>query len=172
MKNFREGFFLIDFLIYLGLLAFISLILMQLTVSTIFNNKWNFPIASSLCLLNSFDILSADLKQAPSLLNHWKKITDRELIWTSGDTDIGWRVKNDILLRIHGMFNMSRDQWTKKTKSIASTGVRSIHFDIEKKKIDNNYYITLVSWHMESSHNLISFPLLHRSVALENKVLL
>lgn len=172
MRKLRSGFLLVEFLIYLALLSLLSLLLMNITVSTVFNDKRKLPTAALLSLLNSFDLVAADIKKAPTLLSQWKKITEQELIWSSENEDIGWRLKKNILIRKHGVFDKYENHWIRYTKSVASAGIKALHFDIEKKQINKKYYVTMVSWQVESEQNLVDPAFLRRSVMLENKIII
>jgi hypothetical protein len=115
----RKGFMLMEFLIYLALFTVIMLALMGM-VAQLWIPAMSYTKKQScrIDLVTAHDCFMRDVKNAKAEKTSWKIISSNTLIFTAGDHDIGWTVKEGDLIRIEGTFNVKKATWQKATKSL------------------------------------------------------
>ena len=117
----RNGFSLLEFLIYFTLLSFLATTIFSWLARShhILKNRSK-QAAGLLQLYAAHDVLVRDLHAAPALREHWKKIDTKELVWCAGEYDVGWRLEGKKLLRLQGHYDAGQQQWKKKRKSVVA----------------------------------------------------
>lgn len=167
-KRVVAGFLLLESLIYLALSSFFFLVLFQFIVATYGNYKkiqhYNSNISS---LYSAADLIIKDLQSASSDINTWQKITDSSIVWKSKSHDIGWFLKNKKLYRVEGQYNLSRDNFSNKIKSLAANNIHSLLFKINNSKQKTCDLIT-ITIEMFILGKLVK---VQRSVAINNGLL-
>lgn len=123
----KQGFSMVEFLIYFCLLAMLSMLLMDFAVSLHTRiaqlGKKN---AAYVALSAAHDSFAYALKTSPSDLSRWKKIEKNEHIWcVENDSDIGWKFENGSLLRLEGEYNQHAQAWQRVTKSLTANNLVS-----------------------------------------------
>ncbi len=120
----KNGFSLLEFLVYFMLLSFLATTIFSWLAHSHHTLKNRSRQATELLqLYAAHDVLVRDLRAAPALREHWKKIHTKELIWHVGNHDVGWRVEDKKLLRLEGRYDAEKQQWMKKTKSVVADKV-------------------------------------------------
>lgn len=83
-----------------------------------------------------FERLTNDLRNASVSKDSWKKLSDKEIIFSHQDKDYGWLIKQDKLLRYSGKFNIKNSSWSKRVISVVMQNITKLKF-INKNKLDN-----------------------------------
>ena len=153
MQQRCEGMTLLDFMIYLLLLAMIT----TLSASWVARLWPSFMAqtrkrASLVTLYTAHDVLRRDLKKAPHSTDGWKKRDSSFIVWKNGEKDVGWKKENNTLVRITGRFDAKKEVWKKSTKSMIA------------KQIDT------VSFAVKGSIDAVSFTLKEGNVVVTNEV--
>ena len=127
----RRGFMLMEFLIYLALFAVIMLALMgmvaQLWIPAMSHTKRQ---SCRIDLVTAYDCFIRDVKTAQAEKTSWKIISANAIVFTAGDHDIGWTVKEGNLIRIEGTFNVKKATWQKATKSLIIKNIDKTIFEV------------------------------------------
>lgn len=122
MKN---GFTLIEFIIYLMLFSIIVLLTSQWLVLSVGPLQKNNNILRDIVSLHTaHDVFMRDMISAPSHIDQWLERNSDLLIWRKNSTHIGWQIKNNRLIRISGNYDGS--QWHKKTQSLIAHNLDAV----------------------------------------------
>ena len=134
MNHNKNGFLLINFLIYFTLTLFVSSLV----------GVWSLRIYQSITAASkkmhehtqwhlAFDVLSRDV-MAMSATQNLLKMDDTCLIWQQGDEAIGWSIEKGMLLRFQGVYDAINHSWKKKTQSLIAQNIQEGTFFVRKKK--------------------------------------
>ena len=127
----QKGFSLLEFLVYFLLLILFGTLLFHGAVSMHLQlTKAGRQGAAVLSLHAAADVLTRDLRTVPAEQTYWKKITDHELVWQTGNTTCGWRIEKNQLCRYEGTYDGKKRQWSKRTKSVVADGVHTLAFQM------------------------------------------
>lgn len=125
----KKGFSLLFFLLYLTLFSFISFFLCHIIVALIIPSFVSMRTSQSIMALHvASDLFVRDIRAG---VDNWKVITPHELVWHTGDYDIGWCCAGKYVKRNVGIYN---EGWKKKTTSIVAAGIIEGVFTPEKIK--------------------------------------
>lgn len=127
----RRGFLLIEFIIYFAVAttlftvsfqAVSSLYLRMLGQSTFVNRLTEWHCAQ--------DVFARDVQRAPCQRWLFKKVTEQSLIWAQGNEDIGWILEDGTLMRYAGTYDVVKQEWKKKVKSLVVQDVQRCVFAV------------------------------------------
>lgn len=133
--NTKKGFSLIELMIYLVIVCGIVLMLFQLIVNATIRLT-TVRKQAHLCTMfySTCARIMRDVQAAPAQDHYWKKITDHECIWhTTDEYDLGWYLEGNILYRLKGIYDATKQTWKKKTRQCVLTNVDSCLFNAHKK---------------------------------------
>jgi hypothetical protein len=124
----KKGFSLLSFLLYLMLFSLITLLLCHIIVSLIIPSLSSIRTCQSVVTLHiATDLFVRDVRAG---IDTWKVIKPDELIWQTDDSDVGWSLSDNRLVRNTGLY--SNQEWKNKTSSIVAVGIDKIIFRPEK----------------------------------------
>ncbi len=134
MKHNSKGFTLLEVIIYILFFSFITTITALWMV-----RMWNVCMLkgtkqkSLISLYGAHDILIRDIQEAPADYTQWKEQQADCIIWHTPKADIGWCKQKDRLVRIEGMYDRVKKEWTKQTKSVVAMPVKAVTFTFAGK---------------------------------------
>lgn len=86
-------------------------------------------------MFKAYDFITKDLSRAFSLTKFWKKLLKNQIIFTVDDTDFGYSLEENKIIRIVGKFDTKQNKWIKKTKNVIMSDVINLSFTpLYKKK--------------------------------------
>jgi type II secretory pathway pseudopilin PulG len=150
-KKRRPGFTLIEFLVYVALLSWLSYMASHLMISFVAAVRDGARLATAQAqALLAFDLLVRDLRSAPATIHAWKKITAdtgcSELIWASEQGgDIGWAVEKGKLMRTTGNYRSQDKQWHSRRRVVATESIQKFCVSLQKE----NDHVVAVSCTVE-----------------------
>jgi len=123
----KNGFSLIEFLIYFFLVLLLStLVIHWVTSSHIRMSSVGNRCLQSLAVCAAVDCLMRDLYAAPYDLREWKLCDDAlGYVWHVGTLDIGLSCSDGILVRSEGVYNGTSHEWTARKKSVIAQDITS-----------------------------------------------
>ena len=125
----RQGFSLIECMVYATLLAFMSLLTASWMIrsSTMVRSQ---TACANVCSKSGlvFDYLAKDIKTALSDNASWPVRERNSIIFNTGDGAIGWKQKGSVLYRTTGIYR--RGRWSEHFTSVVERGVRECRFDL------------------------------------------
>lgn len=128
----HKGFMLIEFLVYLALFSIIMLALMgmvaQLWIPAMGYTKKQ---TCRIDLVTAHDCFIRDIKMAKAEKKFWKIISFNALVFTSGEHDVGWLIKEGNLIRIEGIFDSKKAAWDKQVKSLIVKKIDRVFFEVK-----------------------------------------
>ncbi len=86
-----------------------------------------------LALALALTTITGDLAYAPITKNKWKKITPQEVIWHHNNSDYGFKISHQRIMRSKGIFNQHTNKWVKRAKSVVLYPVTSLNFSLQEK---------------------------------------
>ena len=130
----REGFSLIEFMVYL--ISFSCIITMALHSIVVVTQKARSSSASarhSMQLFTALDVIAFEIAQAPSAKNKWYKADPSLCIWHSNfhKKDIGFCLRDKKLLKISGVYSIQTNKWTSKVSNMLAENVDVCSFNYE-----------------------------------------
>ena len=129
--NNKKGFSLLSFLLYLVLFTMIMFFSCHIIVSLIIPSLSSMRTCQSIIALHiASDLFVRDVR-AINHESHWKLITPHELVWRTGDHDIGWSFSHNRLERREGVYD---EHWKNATTSVVAAGIAQGTFTVEKHK--------------------------------------
>jgi type II secretory pathway component PulJ len=122
-----DGFFIIEFLVYLCLFSCLSILLMHFVVKSTFAlRSHNTKMQRTLHLLTALDLMHHEfINKSSAPKGSWLK-TDKDcVIWhsTQQDKDLAFCVKNKKLVRITGHYVPKKKSWSSKTTHLLVNNV-------------------------------------------------
>lgn len=149
----KKGFFLLEFLLYLGLFSFISLVLMQFVVRTTLrltteNAQINYFVKYSAAL----DALMYELQKAPTNAALWKEQSASAAVWpcVQDDLDKGFMLVGSKLIFYKGNYHQKKEDWGKKAQSLLADGIARVAFTYNQQ---NGVLKTItVALHADKEH--------------------
>lgn len=128
--NNKNGFSLVSFLVYLFCFTLITFFINHLIISLILPTITATRQYKTLIALHvASDLFVRDFKNGFQLI----LVSPQELIWKNGENNIGWRIAENKLERIEGIYN---NGWKNKRTSIVAAGIQSGKFVPEIYKND------------------------------------
>ncbi len=125
----REGFTLLELLLYMLFFAFIALatasFMVRLWQTSAQRNKKQ---ESLITLYTAHDMLLRDIHRAPTDREQWKEIQKECIIWHAKEADVGWLREGEQLVRIEGRYHKKKKQWSKQTKNLIVSHVSALQF--------------------------------------------
>jgi len=135
----KAGFTLLETLCYIAITTILVAVLFRSVAATTLQLKKVAQCNAAFCqLFAAHQLLERDLLAAPEQVSAWKQMSDSSLIWQEGQTDRGWLVKKNQLLRVHGVYNSRHEQWTKKVSHVVARGLDSVQFRVHKQSTSIN----------------------------------
>jgi len=129
--NNKKGFSLLSFLLYLVLFTMIMFFSCHIIVSLMIPSLFSMRRCKSIITLHiASDLFVRDVR-AINEQSHWKIIAPHELVWRTGDHDIGWSFSHNRLERREGVYG---ERWKSKTTSVVAAGIAQATFTVEKHK--------------------------------------
>lgn len=121
-----------EFLVYLALFTVIMLALTGM-VTQLWIPAMSYTKKQScrIDLVTAHDCFIRDVKTAKAEKSSWKTISSNMLIFSAGDHDVGWTVKEGDLMRIEGAFNLKKGTWEKPIKSLIVKNVDKVFFEVK-----------------------------------------
>jgi len=127
----RNGFMLIEFLIYLSILTVILLAVSGLVEKIwIPAMKYTNRQTDHINLVTAHDCFIRDIKMAKAEKKFWKRIHSQAVIFKSGWRDVGWEIKKENLIRSVGNFNEGENKWEKHTQSLIIKKIDHVEFTV------------------------------------------
>ena len=176
MKVTRDGFLMIEFLVYFFLGACLSYCVVHFIVaSSLHMCREHKKIGAITELLTALDYCTHTLENAPADKQLWKKMEPKLLVWHDVDTnvDVGLRLAHDKLVRIKGTYSLFKKAWTSKKKAIVAQHIKDIEFSWHEDSVASKKNIRYISCVLKrvlpdgKDDYAVS-----KSVALENRILL
>lgn len=117
------GFMLIELLVYLILIGFVSYLSFQLFIQT---TQISAAITKEnkilMQVLSARDFIERDIGCAKNWMLHWS-VQENQMICATDQASIGWILKNNCLYRIQGDYNFKEKKWNKKSKTIVADSI-------------------------------------------------
>lgn len=158
---------MVTFLVYLALSQLLFVITFRYSSSVFIYLSAAGRANNSFSELNAaHDCFSYDVRMAPSEKKMWKKITNHELIWSSSRADVGWVMKENMLMRIEGAFNDKSNTWHDKTVSVVARNINDLIFHVDS----NGTYVFAVTIECDTLVNGKRYAI-DRSITLRNRVI-
>lgn len=124
MKPRKQGFILIELMIYSGLLIFIVVIVMSYAAQSHLHINKQIGESNLYAHMSvALDTFVSDVAQASSSKQLWKVATDKAHIWSTASGDIGWENTPKGLVRSQGHYNVHASKWVTRTRSFFQTTV-------------------------------------------------
>ena len=143
----KQGFFLIETLVYLTIFSiFILLILSKSISSILFIRQMHGTMQNTSALNAVMQKFSHDIQIAPADPSDWVTIKPTELAWHSQHETIAWLLQKGKLVRRHGIFDTKKHRWAKRTKSLGANNIKDVLFKVETK----DGMIVCVSMHLDA----------------------
>lgn len=118
MKLRKQGFILIELMMYSGLLIFIVVIVMSYAAQSHLHINKQIGEASLYAHMSaSLDRCMFDVSQSSSSKQLWKVATDKAHIWSTALGDIGWENTSKGLVRSQGYYDAQVSRWVTRTRS-------------------------------------------------------
>lgn len=131
-QNNRNGFMLIEFLIYLligsiltGILVVGMAQLWRCTISVYAKHT----IALNLAMAH--DTLLQDIRSAPAQRVQWKLIEPECIIWRTGSVDRGWQREQNQLVRREGRYHAKKGIWSSCTKNMVAHSIHQFFCSVQ-----------------------------------------
>ncbi len=128
----KNGFSLIEFALYLGLLTVV------VGISFVWLATLSGPVIKKQTILDSLidlhlarDLMVADIERGTINPQRWKQTRDR-LSWSIGDEDIAWELRNEKLYRTSGNYLVNTGQWSGKKQALMAQGITNFFAKIER----------------------------------------
>lgn len=125
----REGFTLLELLIYILFLSFIAL-----AAATLMVRLWQASSnrhkkqESLITLYTAYDMLLRDIHQATADREQWKEVDKECIIWRTKRGDVGWQREDEQLVRREGRYHKKKNRWSKQTKNLIAKHVDAVQF--------------------------------------------
>lgn len=133
MKMHNPGTTLMELIVYISLVALVGTIgftwfyqTQRQFLATSDSNKGLMQLYSAL------DLLVRDLRTAPMQQHAWIKQEAETLLWSTVHGHVAWFKQGSSLYRIEGNYDLHKDRWLKKKKSVALQNLDSIAFHVNK----------------------------------------
>lgn len=165
MKMRMQGYSLIEFMVYLVLLAFFVMLTFFFVTSFYSHTTSHTKVLKHIVdITNAKDILLNDIKGALSNSQWWED--DELLIWrlSASKEDVQWRIVKNKLVRTTGRYNYKTKKWKERVNSTVLYDVD--RFSLVAHQDDQTKTIVLVTGSLEcKGHSLlIEAPLFNRVV--------
>lgn len=133
----RAGVSIIECLLYIALAA----MLIMMTVSWLAHAHARLVAnaAQNACIIAlcaAQDLLTRDLRFAPSAVNAWKESGPSAYIWHTASSDIGWELRDKQLCRIEGSYDAATQKWGKHHTSVIADALVVFDIQLHKEKGD------------------------------------
>lgn len=175
VKNTKQGFLVMEFLVYFFLFSCISYGVMHFIVNaTLQLRKESKKLLATTELLTALDYISYSLQSAPSTLKLWKKKENNLLIWHDNDQncDIGICLIKNKIWRIMGTYSLFKEAWTSKKKSLLANHIKEMSFIIKETTVANMPHISLITCSLTAQSTLDNHhEVVKKTILLENKVI-
>lgn len=124
-----NGFTLLEFIIYILFFSFIAMATASWAVHLVHALRVRHAKQELLSMFHAaHDLLLQDIHHAPTERGQWKEIQPTCLIWTTHQKEIGWQWECKQLFRIEGRYNVTKKQWSHRTKNLVAAPVDMIQF--------------------------------------------
>ncbi len=128
--QYKKGFSLISFLIYLLLFSLVTTFTCHIITTLIIPSFFSLRKTQSLIAIHvATDCFIRDVKNRKEGKYTWNVIQPHELIWQVGDHNIGWSFADNRVERREGIY---KNGWKEVKTSIVAKGVASAIFAVEK----------------------------------------
>lgn len=131
----REGFTIIELLIYILFFAFIAMAtgawMVRLWQASAARNSKQEAL---IMLYTAHDMLLRDITHASVDCRHWKEMQAECIIWHTKRGDVGWWKENGSLVRATGRYNKQKKQWSSYTKNLIVDHVDAVRFAHEGER--------------------------------------
>ena len=170
----KNGFFLIDFLIYFTLFILIFGLLIRLVASSaIFLQGWEIQNGSILKSMSATTLIKRELQKCPAYKNEWKVIQGDSLIWNNGSYDLGFCFdkKYHKLMFCSGYYNIAAKKWSNHTKNVVIYPLNEIVFDCKTyfNAITQQECISTIEYALTFESKHITVPV-KNMVAIRNRM--
>ncbi len=127
----KKGFSLIEVMMYMTLLSFVSLMVMQHVMKSMAHLTRVRTRGNTINTLNQVaSLIVRDIQAASALRDSWKKILPDSCIFHNDGYDCGWLLSKGNLYRIKGLYDAQTDCWKKKKKQRVLLDVDTVEFTV------------------------------------------
>lgn len=125
----REGFSLIECMIYCAIASYLSIMAFAFFNRTLGGVQlFSFQQQEMVSQWSIQQLLRKDIQMASADPNYWK-LSSSSMVCRVDATCIGWYAQNGNLYRTKGNYDFSAGQWLKKSTALVAKGVN--HFNLE-----------------------------------------
>jgi len=127
----HSGFTLIETLIYVFLSSLLFLVIFQFAVQNCsrYSSKYK-NCTQKTMYWTALDLLDSDIRQC--LYHGYKKQQKEEIVFSTKDHEVGWKLDQDRLYRIIGKYNPINDTWVDRIESLVAKDIHKIEFKVSE----------------------------------------
>ncbi len=150
------GFTLIETLIYIFLSSLLILTIFQFAAQNYskYGSKYK-NCTQKTMYWTALDLLDNDIRQC--LYHGYKKQQREEIIFSTKDHEVGWKLDQDRLYRTIGKYNPMNDTWADKTESLVAKDIHRLEFRVsENQKLLKTTIEFKINNFLQKIENLVS----------------
>lgn len=127
--QYRAGFFMTEFLLYLALSACVALFIMRYIYGTTVRLRATTAQTDRIAsIYAALDSIAHDLEQAPGTVADWRTLNQEELSWQQGNTILGWKLDAGTLKRQAKNYHTKEQRWKRPVTHVALEDVQAVQF--------------------------------------------
>jgi hypothetical protein len=126
-----SGYFLLEVVIYCAIATFLCWLTITHSLSRIsFLSSSNYKTTRLSSIHLASTLFMRTINQLPAQRTAWKKVSEKSLIASTSQGDLGLLIEDHKLWKITGTYNVQKDQWYKKNKTMIIDCIQQGQFQV------------------------------------------